>query len=185
MPRASAGNSWATTWPYSSAFSRTGVDLGPPAGKFSRATACRRLRRPPGSSRVRSENEGSRKATGHVFIDGANLDARAKTLNLDIDHKKLPVEFARGKQLLRAFDDTTAGEEEFSLRPAARRLGCNGFTAVTKPMTPSSTKQGIERPRGDTKGNTGSELAVVMALGRPARNIFSSLAMMGFGSACV
>jgi uncharacterized LabA/DUF88 family protein len=96
-----------------------------------------------------------------LFIDGSNLYAAAKGLNIDIDYKKLLDEFRKRGVLIRAYYYTAMVEDqEYSpLRPLVDWLDYNGFTMVTKPVkryTEAGT--GIVR----TKGNMDIEIAVDM-----------------------
>ncbi len=96
-----------------------------------------------------------------LFIDGANLYSAARSLNIDIDYKKLLEEFRKRGVLTRAYYYTAIVEDqEYSpLRPLVDWLDYNGFTLVTKPArryTESST--GVTR----TKGNMDIEIAVDM-----------------------
>ena len=96
-----------------------------------------------------------------LFIDGANLYSAARSLNIDIDYKKLLDEFRKRGVLLRAYYYTAIVEEqEYSpIRPLVDWLDYNGFTMVTKPArryVDSSTGQ------SRTKGNMDIEIAVDM-----------------------
>ena len=96
-----------------------------------------------------------------LFIDGSNLYGAVKTLNFDIDYKKLLEEFRKRGILVRAYYYTAIVEDqEYSpIRPLVDWLDYNGFTMVTKPVrryTEAST--GLTR----TKGNMDIEIAVDM-----------------------
>ena len=54
-----------------------------------------------------------------LFIDGANLNATAKSLGFDIDYKRLLVEFQSKGYLLRAYYYTALAEDQeySSIRP--------------------------------------------------------------------
>ena len=96
-----------------------------------------------------------------LFIDGANLYSAARSLNIDIDYKKLLEEFRRRGALLRAYYYTAIVEDqEYSpIRPLVDWLDYNGLTMVTKPVrryTEASTGQ------VRTKGNMDIEIAVDM-----------------------
>ena len=96
-----------------------------------------------------------------LFIDGANLYSAARSLNIDIDYKKLLDEFRKRGVLMRAYYYTAIVEEqEYSpIRPLVDWLDYNGFTMVTKPArryVDSSTGQ------SRTKGNMDMEIAVDM-----------------------
>ena len=93
-----------------------------------------------------------------LFIDGANLYATAKSLEFDIDFKRL-LEFFRQKgQLVRALYYTAlTDEQEFSsIRPLVDWLEYNGFSMVTKPAKEFVDASG----RRKIKGNMDIELAV-------------------------
>ena len=95
-----------------------------------------------------------------MFIDGANLYSAAKSLNADLDFKKL-VEFVRTRSnLVRAYYYTAVVEgEEFSpIKPLVDWLDYNGFTVVTKPVKRFTDAEGRTR----TKGNMDIEIAVDM-----------------------
>jgi len=96
-----------------------------------------------------------------LFIDGANLYSAAKSLNFDIDYKKLLDEFRKRGVLVRAYYYTAILEDqEYSpLRPLIDWLDYNGFTMVTK-----AAKRYTEYATGltRTKGNMDIEIAVDM-----------------------
>lgn len=93
-----------------------------------------------------------------LFIDGVNLYATAKSLEFDIDYKRLLMLFGQRAQLIRAFYYTAlADEQEYSsIRPLIDWLGYNGFTVVTKPLKEFTDASG----RRKVKGNMDIELAV-------------------------
>ena len=96
-----------------------------------------------------------------LFIDGANLYSAARSLNIDIDYKKLLDEFRKRGILIRAYYYTAIVEDqEYSpIRPLVDWLDYNGFTLVTKAArryTEASTGQ------SRTKGNMDIEIAVDM-----------------------
>jgi len=93
-----------------------------------------------------------------LFIDGVNLYATAKSLEFDIDYKRLLLLFGQRAQLVRAFYYTAlADEQEYSsIRPLIDWLGYNGFTVVTKPLKEFTDASG----RRKVKGNMDIELAV-------------------------
>ena len=95
-----------------------------------------------------------------LFIDGANLYSAAKSLNADMDFKKL-IEFFRSRGVLvRAYYYTAIveGEEYSPIRPLVDWLDYNGFTMVTKPVKRYTDASGHTR----TKGNMDVEIAVDM-----------------------
>ena len=93
-----------------------------------------------------------------LFIDGANLYATARTLNFDIDYKKLQELFAKKCNLIRAFYYTALIEDqEYSpIRPLVDWLDYNGYTMVTKPAKEFTDAAG----RRKIKGNMDVELAI-------------------------
>lgn len=93
-----------------------------------------------------------------LFIDGANLYATAKSLNFDIDYKRLLREFQSRGNLLRAFYYTAIVEDQeySSIRPLIDWLDYNGYSVVTK-----ATKEFVDQTgRRKIKGNMDIELAV-------------------------
>lgn len=95
-----------------------------------------------------------------LFIDGSNLYSTARSLNFDIDYKKLYQVFADEGRLVRAFYYTAFVEDqEYSpLRPLIDWLDYNGYTMVTKPAKEYTDNAG----RRKVKGNMDIELAVDM-----------------------
>ncbi len=93
-----------------------------------------------------------------LFVDGSNLYSTAKSLDFDIDYKKLLSYFNSQCQLLRAFYYTALIEDqEYSpLRPLVDWLDYNGYTLVTKPAKEFTDPTGRRR----IKGNMDIELAV-------------------------
>ena len=95
-----------------------------------------------------------------LFIDGANLYSAAKSLNADMDFKKLIEFFRSSGVLVRAYYYTAIveGEEYSPIRPLVDWLDYNGFTMVTKPVKRYTDASGHTR----TKGNMDVEIAVDM-----------------------
>ena len=95
-----------------------------------------------------------------VFIDGANLYAAARTLNFDIDYRKLLGWAASSGRLIRAFYYTALIEDQdyTPIRPLVDWLDYNGYTMVTKPAKEFTDSQG----RRKVKGNIDIELAIDM-----------------------
>jgi len=95
-----------------------------------------------------------------LFIDGANLYSAARSLNADLDFRKLLDTFRQKAVLVRAFYYTAVieGEEFSALKPLVDWLDYNGFTVVTKPVKRFTDAQGHTK----TKGNMDIELAVDM-----------------------
>jgi len=95
-----------------------------------------------------------------LFIDGSNLHSTAKSLNFDIDYRRLYDLFASRARLLRAFYYTAMlDEQEYSpLRPLIDWLDYNGFCLITKPVKEFTDGSG----RRKIKGNMDIELAMDM-----------------------
>ena len=95
-----------------------------------------------------------------LFIDGANLYATARALDMEIDYKALRGYFSEQGHLVRAFYYTAILEDqEYSpLRPLIDWLDYNGFTLVTKPVKEFIDEHG----RRKIKGNMDIEIAVDM-----------------------
>jgi len=95
-----------------------------------------------------------------VFIDGANLYAATKSLEFDIDYKRLLSWISSQSRLVRAFYYTALVEDqEFSpIRPLIDWLDYNGYTMVTKPAKEFTDASG----RRKVKGNMDIELAIDM-----------------------
>jgi len=93
-----------------------------------------------------------------LFIDGANLYSAARSLNFDIDYRKLLDYFRNNTYLKRAFYYTALMEDqEYSpIRPLIDWLDYNGFTMITKPTKEFTDSTG----RRKIKGNMDIELAV-------------------------
>lgn len=93
-----------------------------------------------------------------LYIDGANLHSAAKSLNFDIDYKRLLEFFSTKAGLVRAFYYTALMEDqEYSpIRPLVDWLDYNGYTLVTKPTKEYTDAQG----RRKIKGNMDIELTV-------------------------
>ena len=93
-----------------------------------------------------------------LFIDGANLYATAKSLQFDIDYKRLLGFFRKRSRLVRAIYYTALMEDaEYSpLRPLIDWLDYNGYRVVTKPAKEYTDSLG----RRKVKGNMDIELAI-------------------------
>src|SRR6476619_1865912 len=93
-----------------------------------------------------------------IFIDGANLYSAARSLQFDIDYKRLLDLFRSKGRLIRAFYYTALLEDqEYSpIRPLVDWLDYNGYTMVTKPTKEFVDSMGRRR----IKGNMDIELAV-------------------------
>ena len=93
-----------------------------------------------------------------LFIDGANLHAAARSLQFDIDYRRLLNLFGTKGRLIRAFYYTALLEDQdySPLRPLVDWLDYNGYTMVTKP-----TKEFIDATgRRKLKCNMDIELAI-------------------------
>ncbi len=95
-----------------------------------------------------------------IFIDGANLYATARALDIEINYGKLRDFFAGKSRLVRAFYYTAIQEDiDYSpLRPLVDWLEYNSFTLITKPTKEFVDDQGRRRK----KGNMDIEIAVDM-----------------------
>jgi uncharacterized LabA/DUF88 family protein len=93
-----------------------------------------------------------------LFIDGANLHATARSLNFDIDYKRLLEEFKSRGYLLRAYYYTALVEDQeySSIRPLIDWLDYNGYKVITKPVREFVDHAG----RRKIKGNMDIELVV-------------------------
>lgn len=93
-----------------------------------------------------------------IFIDGSNLYSAARSLDFDIDYKRLLAEFSSNSRLIRAFYYTALiDDQEYSpIRPLVDWLDYNGYTVVTKPTKEFTDAQG----RRKIKGNMDIELAI-------------------------
>ena len=93
-----------------------------------------------------------------LFIDGANLYAASKSLNFDIDYRKLLKAFQSRGYLLRAYYYTALIEDQeySSIRPLIDWLDYNGYKVVTKPAKEFNDSMG----RRKIKGNMDIELAI-------------------------
>lgn len=93
-----------------------------------------------------------------LFIDGSNLYAAARSLDFDIDYRRLLNFFEKKGILVRAFYYTTLAEDQdySPIRPLIDWLDYNGYTMVTKPMKEFTDPAG----RRKSKGNMDIELAV-------------------------
>ena len=93
-----------------------------------------------------------------IFIDGANLYAAARNLEIEIDYKRLLALFEKRGSVLRAFYYTAlADDQDYSpIRPLVDWLDYNGFSIVTKPAKEFIDSNG----RRKVKGNMDVEIAV-------------------------
>lgn len=86
-----------------------------------------------------------------LFIDGANLYSAAKSLDFDIDYRKLLEEFRKRGRLIRAnyYTALLENEEYTPIRPLIDWLDYNGFKVVTKAAKEYSDESGRRRIKGD------------------------------------
>ena len=93
-----------------------------------------------------------------LFIDGANLYAAAKSLNYEIDYRKMLAYFRNKSFMVRALYYTAIAEDQeySSIRPLIDWLDYNGYSMVTKPTKEFTDSLG----RRKIKGNMDIELAV-------------------------
>ncbi|MEM6603746.1 MAG: NYN domain-containing protein [Pseudomonadota bacterium] len=85
-----------------------------------------------------------------IFIDGANLYGAAKSLNLDIDYRRLKQQFARFGRLVRIYYYTAIMDDaEYSpVRPLVDWLDYNGYNLVTKPIREYVDSAGRKKYKG-------------------------------------
>ncbi len=95
-----------------------------------------------------------------IFIDGANLYSTAKTLDYDIDYKKLLELFKNKSRLIQAKYYTALLEhDDYSpIRPLMDWLDYNGYHLVTKPAKSYTDRDGRNR----IKGNMDIEMVIDM-----------------------
>src|SRR5918997_5280908 len=93
-----------------------------------------------------------------IFIDGANLYSAARSLQFDIDYKRLLDLFRSCGRLVRAcYYTALLDDQEYSpIRPLVDWLDYNGYTVVTKPLKEFTDASG----RRKFKGNMDIELAI-------------------------
>jgi len=93
-----------------------------------------------------------------LFIDGSNLYAAARALDIDIDYKNLLEIFSSSGRLIRAYYYTALMEDQdyLPIRPLVDWLDYNGYTMVTKPTKEFTDSTG----RKKIKGNMDMELAI-------------------------
>jgi uncharacterized LabA/DUF88 family protein len=86
-----------------------------------------------------------------ILIDGVNLNATHKSLEFDIDYKKLLTFFrSRGRLMKALFYTTVFDHQEYSsVRPLVDWLEYNGFTLVTKLAKEVVDAEGRRRIRGN------------------------------------
>jgi len=86
-----------------------------------------------------------------LFIDGANLYSAAKSLQFDMDYRKLLEEFRKRGRFIRATYYTALVEDQdFSpIRPLVDWLDYNGYSLVTKAAKEYTDASGRRRFKGD------------------------------------
>ena len=95
-----------------------------------------------------------------IFVDGANLHSTTKSLDFDIDYKKMLELFKKKGRLINARYYTAILEhEDYSpIRPLVDWLSYNGYQIVSKPAKTFTDRDGRSR----IKGNMDIELALDM-----------------------
>ena len=95
-----------------------------------------------------------------LFIDGANLHSTGKSLDFDIDYRKLLALFQEKVRLICANYYTALLEhDDYSpIRPLVDWLDYNGYHVITKPARQYTDRDGRNR----IKGNMDMEIAVDM-----------------------
>ncbi len=95
-----------------------------------------------------------------LFVDGANLHSTSKSLDFDIDYKRM-LELFKGKgRLINASYYTALLENDdySAIRPLVDWLDYNGYNVITKPAKTYTDREGRSR----VKGNMDMEMAVDM-----------------------
>ena len=101
-----------------------------------------------------------------LFIDGANLHATAKALDIDIDFKRLLQFFGAKGRLIRALYYTAVaeGQEFCPIRPLVDWLDYNGYTLITKPTKEfTDSRDGARSKAASTLNSPSTLLAWPMA----------------------
>lgn len=95
-----------------------------------------------------------------IFVDGANLHSTTKSLDFDIDYKRMLELFKNKGRLVGARYYTAILEhEDYSpIRPLVDWLNYNGYQVVSKPAKTYTDRDGRSR----IKGNMDIELALDM-----------------------
>ena len=86
-----------------------------------------------------------------IFIDGANFYSTTKSLDFDIDYKKLLKFFsAKGRMIKACYFTALRENDDFSpLRPLLDWLDYNGFHIITKKAKTFTDRDGRTRVKGD------------------------------------
>lgn len=95
-----------------------------------------------------------------LFVDGSNLYASSRSLQFNIDYRKLSNHFRRKGHLIRPHYYTAIREDEMGrkkIQPLIDFLRFNGWEVVTKP---AKTYWDEEMGQNITKGNMDIELAL-------------------------
>ncbi len=95
-----------------------------------------------------------------IFVDGANLHSTVKSLDFDVDFKRM-LDFFKGKGRMVAARYYTAllEHDDYSpIRPLIDWLDYNGYQVITKPARSYIDREGRSR----IKGNMDIELALDM-----------------------
>lgn len=95
-----------------------------------------------------------------LYIDGANLYAAARGLQIDLDYRRLLTECRGRARLIRAYYYTAIVEDQevSPIRPLIDWLDYNGYTVVTKAAREYTDAMGRRR----FKGNMDVEISVDM-----------------------
>ncbi len=95
-----------------------------------------------------------------LFVDGANFHSTSKSLDFDIDYKKMLELFKTKGRLIGAYYYTALLEKDdySAIRPLIDWLDYNGYNVVTKPAKTYTDREGRSR----IKGNMDIEMVVDM-----------------------
>ena len=95
-----------------------------------------------------------------LFIDGANLHSTGKSLDFDIDYRKLLELFQeKGRLICANYYTALLEHDDYSpIRPLVDWLDYNGYHVITKPARQYTDRDGRNR----IKGNMDMEIAVDM-----------------------
>jgi len=95
-----------------------------------------------------------------LFIDGANLYSTGKTLDFDIDYKKMLELFrSKGKLVKANYYTALIENDDYSpIRPLIDWLDYNGYHVMTKPAKEYTDRDGRRR----VKGNMDVEMVIDM-----------------------
>lgn len=98
-----------------------------------------------------------------VFIDGANLSYSSRSINLEVDFKKLRDILRENTDLTRIFYYTAVSEENDPVNRLVDFLSYNGYSTITKPLKEITDNSGAKF----RKGNMDIELAIDVMLTAP------------------